>query len=88
MAAYRTLQAFAPNYAQIHINLAAINDQMGKRTASAWERDRAAVIENNTRSHRDAAQYWIQLGYPKRAIPHLRKCLVIERDRTNGRYTN
>jgi tetratricopeptide (TPR) repeat protein len=86
MNAYRDLQAFAPNYAQIHINLAFLNDQLGYRTASAWERDRASMIEHNTRNHRDAANYWLQLGYPLRAVPHLRMCFTIERERTEAGY--
>lgn len=86
MATYRTLQSLAPNYAQIHINLAFLNDQMGFRTASAWERDRAAAIEHNTRNHRDAAMYWTQLGQIGRALPHLRMCFTIERDRTDYGY--
>jgi tetratricopeptide (TPR) repeat protein len=86
MNAYRDLQSFAPNYAQIHINLAFLNDQLGYRTASAWERDRAATIEHNTRNHRDAANYWLQLGYPIRAIPHLRLCSTIELERNEAGY--
>lgn len=86
MVSYRTLQAFAPNYAQIHINLAFLDDQMGFKTASAWERSRSALIENNTRNHRDAALYWLNLGYPSRAIGHLRHCFTIQRDRDNGNY--
>jgi len=82
MRTYRALQALAPNYAQIHINLAFLNDQLGDSGASAWERDRAAAIEHNTRNHRDAAQHWQQLGYPLRALAHLRSCFTIERDRT------
>ena len=88
MTTYRVLQSFSPNYAQIHINLAFLNDQMGYRQGSAWERDRSAVIEHNTRNHRDAALYCLQLGYPKRAVAHLRICLTIERDRSNGSYIN
>lgn len=84
--AYRDLQAFAPNYAQIHINLAFLNDQLRFKTASAWERDRAAAIEHNTRNHRDAASYWLQLGYPVRALAHLRLCLTIEMDRLENGY--
>lgn len=86
MEAYRDLQSFAPNYAQIHINLAYLNDQMGFRPASAWERSRAAAIEHNTRNHRDAAQYWLTMGYPTRALAHLRKCFTITRDRTEAGY--
>lgn len=86
MVSYRILQAFAPNYAQIHINLSFLDDQMGYRSASAWERSRAAAIEDNTRNHRDAAIYWLNLGYPARALGHLRHCFTIERDRDNGNY--
>lgn len=86
LQAYRDLQSFAPNYAQIHINLAYLNDQIGYRPASAWERSRAAAIEHNTRNHRDAAQYWLSLGYPSRAIGHLRKCFTINVDRTEAGY--
>ena len=86
LEAYRTLQSFAPNYAQIHINLAYLNDQMGFRTASAWERDRASMIEHNTRNQRDAAAYWLQLGYPMRAIAHMHYCFTIERERLDSGY--
>ncbi|MEK8023767.1 MAG: O-antigen ligase family protein [Candidatus Hydrogenedentota bacterium] len=86
MNSYRDLQAFAPNYAQIHINLAFLNDQMGFRTASAWERDRAATIEHNTKNHRDAAQYWLQLGYSHRALAHMRQCFTIELERLENGY--
>jgi hypothetical protein len=86
MNVYRDLQSFAPNYAQIHINLAFLNDSAGYRTASAWERDRAATIEHNTQNHRDAANYWLQLGDTSRAIAHLRLCFTIERDRTDDGY--
>ena len=86
MNSYRDLQSFAPNYAQIHINLAFLNDQMGLRTASAWERDRAATIEHNTKNHRDAAQYWLQLGDSNRALAHLRHCFRIELDRLEDGY--
>lgn len=86
MEAYRDLQSFAPNYAQIHVNLAYLDDQMGYRPASAWERTRASEIEHNTRNNRDAAQYWLNLGYPYRALAHLRKCFTINLDRTEGGY--
>lgn len=86
LAAYRTLQDYAPNYAQIHINLAYLKAQMGYRAASAFERERAAMIEHNARNHRDAAMYWMQLGYPMRALPHLRQCFTVERDRVDNAY--
>jgi tetratricopeptide (TPR) repeat protein len=81
LESYRDLQSFAPNYAQIHINLAYLNDQLGYRIAALGERDRAALIEHNIRNHRDAAQHWLQFGSPRRAIAHLRQSLTIMRDR-------
>lgn len=86
LESYRILQSFAPNYAQIHINLAYLDDRLGYRAASAWERDRAALIEHNGRNHRDAANYWLQLSYPNRALSHLYLASLIERDRTDGSY--
>ena len=86
MNSYRDLQSFAPNYAQIHINLAFLNDQMGFRTASAWERDRAAALENNIKNHRDAAQYWLGLGKMSRALGHMRYGLTFEHERLENGY--
>jgi tetratricopeptide (TPR) repeat protein len=82
---YRTLQSIAPNYAQLHINLAYLNDQLGYRATALFERDRAAAIEHNVRNHRDAAQNWLSFGSPGRAVAHLRHALTVDVDRTMQR---
>lgn len=78
---YREIQALAPNVFQIHSNLASLDDTFGFRTAAAWERDRAAEIEENTLNHREAAREWSALGCPNRALAHLHRALAIDLDR-------
>lgn len=84
LAAYRALQALAPNYAQIHVNLAYLTDQMGYKYSSAWERERAAEIEYNARNLRDAGLYWMNLQRQDRAIPYFRHALSLTRDRIDA----
>lgn len=81
---YRTLQHFAPNYAQVHINLSYVLHTLGNRYGSAWERERAAIIEDNTRNHLSAAEYWNLLDRPERIIAHLRHAVKIDRDDEEG----
>jgi O-antigen ligase len=86
LEAYRALQAYAPHYAQVHMNIAFIDQQLGYRTAAAWEYERMAELEHNTRNHRQAARAWLELSEPGRARPHLRAAITIDRDRTPEGY--
>jgi O-antigen ligase len=86
LESYRTLQAYAAHYAELHMNIAFINQQLGFSPAAAWEYDRAAALARNTRNHRQAARAWLALDEPVRARAHLRAALTIDRDRTPEGY--
>lgn len=84
LAYYRRIQRLAPNYAQIHTNLAYVLAAMGDTKASLAETILAAQMEDNVINHRAAAYALIKAGQFAEARKHWEAILRIPADDTEG----
>lgn len=75
---YGNLTSLAPNYAQIHNNIAIIHRQMDRPYRSLLHFEWATLLEDNVRNHFNLVDRYTRAGRPDRAhyhalfVPHIR----------------